>query len=108
LIDQAPELKEESAPPPPAPPAPAASPKPSKLESLAEQILQQLQRREQPHTDFSVSKLFAGVVQIVALAALFLAYLNRGSANAQTEVTLLFAIFLELLTIALLIMARQK
>jgi D-glycero-D-manno-heptose 1,7-bisphosphate phosphatase len=77
----------------------------ARLEELAEQILQALEKRgdaEQP--DFSISKLLAGIVQIVALAALVLAYMRYDNSVS----VLLIAVFLQLFTIALLIMGRQK
>ncbi|MGH7213533.1 MAG: D-glycero-alpha-D-manno-heptose-1,7-bisphosphate 7-phosphatase [Tepidisphaeraceae bacterium] len=86
------------------PPAPAPS---SRLESLAEQILAELRRqREVSHVDFSLSKLMAGITQVVAVAVLFLAYLNRDSTGVVA--TLLVAVFVQTLTVALLIMGRQK
>jgi D-glycero-D-manno-heptose 1,7-bisphosphate phosphatase len=85
----------------------AASPTLAKLESLAAEILRELRRgREQPHADFSVSKLMAGVVQVIVLAVLFLAFLNRDGASLQP--LLLFALTLQTMTIALLIMSRQR
>ncbi len=100
------------------PAAAAAAPPPSKsertppntrLELVAEQILLELRRRnEQAHTDFSVSKLMAGIVQVLVLATLFLGYV-RGSATATTLQTyILVALTLQTMTIALLIMSRQK
>src|SRR5688572_14128761 len=51
---------------------------PNKLEMLAEQILYELRRtKELPHSDFSVPKLVAGIAQVISLAIVFLAYLNR-------------------------------
>lgn len=89
------------------PPAPPPSISTARLESLAEGILRELRRRtEQEHSDFSVSKLLAGIAQILALAVLFYAYINRGDAILQAS--LLLAIMLQTLTIALLIMGRQK
>ncbi|HXE54114.1 MAG TPA: HAD family hydrolase [Tepidisphaeraceae bacterium] len=80
----------------------------ARLEELAEQILQELQRRdERPEADFSVSKLLAGIMQIVALAVLLLAYLIYRTSPALNDV-LLVAIFLQAFTIALLIMGRQR
>lgn len=91
----------------PDPPAPPQAVSTARLESLAEDILRELRRRtDQDHTDFSVSKLLAGIAQILALAALFYAYINRGEATLPA--TLLLAIMLQTLTIALLIMGRQK
>jgi len=48
--------------------------------------------------------LLAGIVQIIALATLLLAYLLFHN----SESVLLIAVFLQLFTIALLIMGRQK
>jgi D-glycero-D-manno-heptose 1,7-bisphosphate phosphatase len=78
-----------------------------RLERLAEQILEELRRRHDQPIDFSVSKLMAGIAQILALAVLFVAYLNR--ATNEVMFPLIFtAIFCQLLTIALLIMDRQR
>jgi hypothetical protein len=88
------------------PETPAAST--AKLESLAAEILREVRRRhEQPQADFSVSKLMAGVVQVIVLAVLFMAFLSRGD-NASLIALLLFALTLQAMTIALLIMSRQR
>jgi histidinol-phosphate phosphatase family protein len=80
----------------------------SKLESLSLEILHELRRRhEQPEQDFSVSKLLAGIVQVIVLFVLFLALLNRGDEKSLTPL-LLFALTLQAMTIALLIMGRQR
>jgi hypothetical protein len=108
---------DESAPEPSAPPtasapsiprlAPATQPGNARLESLAEQILQELRRsHEVQHSDFSVSKLLAGIVQVIAVSVMFLAYLDRDSGSL--EPVLLLAIFLQTFTCSLLIMSRQK
>jgi D-glycero-D-manno-heptose 1,7-bisphosphate phosphatase len=88
------------------PPAePPSSFSTARLEELAEQILQELQHRGRDHqADFSISKLLAGIVQIIALAVLPLGYLL----NRSTLSFVLIAIFLQLFTIALLIMGRQR
>jgi D-glycero-D-manno-heptose 1,7-bisphosphate phosphatase len=101
------ELKPEEMPaaPPPARPNPAGY---GRLEELVEQILVELRRREPPMPEFSVSKLMAGIVQVVALAVLFLAYLHRANDPAGLQGLLLFAIALQTLTIALLIMGKQR
>jgi len=79
----------------------------TRLEKLAEQILQELRRRhELEHAEFSVSKLLAGIVQVIAVAVMFLAYLNRDSTGL--EAIMLLAIFLQAMTCSLLIMSRQK
>jgi D-glycero-D-manno-heptose 1,7-bisphosphate phosphatase len=80
----------------------------AKLESIAAEILRELRhRREQPQADFSVSKLMAGVVQVIVLAMLFVAFLNRAD-NATLMAMLTFALTLQAMTIALLIMGRQR
>ncbi|MCY2951666.1 MAG: HAD family hydrolase [Planctomycetota bacterium] len=83
------------------------SPNAARLEKLIEQILVELRRREEPVPDFSVSKLMAGIVQILSLALLFLAYLRRDDPTGINS-TLMFALFLQTLTIALLIMGKQR
>lgn len=77
-----------------------------RLESLVEEILNELRRRDDVRADFSVTKLIAGIVQVVALATLFIAYLRRDSPSL--EPTLLTALIFQALTIALLIMERQR
>mgnify|MGYP001544276421 CR=1 FL=1 len=71
------------------------------------QIDVQLKRRHDQPPDFSVSKMMAGIAQILALAVLFVAYLNRAS-NEVMFPLIFTAIFCQLLTIALLIMDRQR
>jgi len=88
-------------------PSPEQSISGTRLEKLAEQILQELRRRHEiEHVDFSVSKLLAGIVQVVAVAVMFLAYLNKDSTGL--EAIMLLAIFLQAMTCSLLIMSRQK
>jgi D-glycero-D-manno-heptose 1,7-bisphosphate phosphatase len=107
--------------PPVAPPPPLAAsqtptthaePTPvdlSKLESLLEQLLEELQQHR-PATaggkeHFSITKMFAGIMQVLTLAMAGLACF--GSADAEPR-RMTFAIFLQLFTIALLIMGRQR
>ncbi|HSU65307.1 MAG TPA: hypothetical protein VLJ39_00420, partial [Tepidisphaeraceae bacterium] len=87
--------------------SPAAPPvSTARIEELAEQILQEVQRRPDHHEpDFSISKLMAGIIQIVAIAAPLLAYFLY---HASAEVALQLGIFLQAFTIALLIMGRQR
>lgn len=78
-----------------------------RIESLLSEILKEMRRRhEEPVADFSVSRLLAGMVQVLALAVLFFAYLYRDEPSLVA--LLLFAIALQTLTIALLIMGKQK
>jgi D-glycero-D-manno-heptose 1,7-bisphosphate phosphatase len=77
-----------------------------KLVKIGEQLLAELKRREeQSKAEFSISKLLAGVTQIIALAVLFVAYLNRSQQQFLTMIAV--AIFLQLFTIALLLMGRD-
>jgi D-glycero-D-manno-heptose 1,7-bisphosphate phosphatase len=87
-------------------PTARTSPPSARLEELAEQILQELQRRREVHEpEFSVSKLLAGILQIVSLAVLLLAYALY---RQDPLPALLIAIFLQIFTVALLIMGRQR
>ncbi len=88
------------------PPTQTAMVSTSRPEQLLEQILAELKRQGGGGIEFSISKLLAGAVQAVALATLLLAFVNRNDPGVQP--TLLFAIALQLLTIALLIMGRQR
>jgi D-glycero-D-manno-heptose 1,7-bisphosphate phosphatase len=94
--------------PAPAAPAPKADEPTPRLERLAEQILEELRtlNRTDHYSDFSVSKLMAGIVQVLSLASLLLCYLNRNSPSFQS--LMLTTIFLQTLTISLLIMGRQR
>ncbi len=101
--------------PPAAPDSPAIADSPAsprvdltRVESLLRQLIDDTRRRDQHAvSDFSVSRLLAGIVQVLALAALFVAYLQRDQ-SAALQSTLLLALMLQTLTIALLIMGKQK
>jgi histidinol-phosphate phosphatase family protein len=87
---------------PPAPPAPS-----ERMESLVEQIFIELRRQhEQGSGDFSVSKLLAGITQVLVLAILLLSYFHRAEDALQTY--LMLALIMQTMTIALLIMSRQR
>jgi D-glycero-D-manno-heptose 1,7-bisphosphate phosphatase len=78
-----------------------------RIESLLEQIALDLRRQhEHRDGDFSVSKLLAGIVQVIVLAILFLAYLKR--LDPALSIYLMLALVLQTMTISLLIMSRQK
>jgi histidinol-phosphate phosphatase family protein len=101
----------EAPPEPIEPRDPPASPSPvrggDRIEALLEQIALDLRRQhENRDGDFSVSKLLAGIVQVLVLAILFLAYLKR--LDPALSIYLLLAIVLQTMTISLLIMSRQK
>jgi D-glycero-D-manno-heptose 1,7-bisphosphate phosphatase len=76
-----------------------------RIESTLDQIFLELRRQHEHHDgEFSVSKLLAGIVQILVLAVLFISYLKRDA----PETYLLLAMVLQTMTISLLIMSRQK
>ncbi len=79
----------------------------AKLEAIGTEILRELRRQQEDgQEDFSVSKLLAGIVQVVVLAVLFMAYLDRYETNLLAM--MLLAMTLQTMTIALLIMGKQK
>jgi D-glycero-D-manno-heptose 1,7-bisphosphate phosphatase len=79
----------------------------ARLESLSTQILLELKRRnEREHTDFSISKLLAGIVQVIVLALLFVAYLNYEKASSLQPL-LLLTLTLQTMVVALLLMSRR-
>lgn len=85
-------------------PVPMAST--ARLEELLEQILQEVQRRPEQHeADFSLSKLLAGIVQILAIAVPLMGYFIY---HTPPEIAIQLGIAIETLTIALLIMGRQR
>lgn len=102
----------------PIPPADRPVPRPesppikfdtARLEALGQQTLMELKKlNDARHDDFSISTLLAGIMQTLALAALPIAYvLYRGDA-AAFQAWLLTAIFLQMFTVALLLMAKQR
>lgn len=80
----------------------------SRIESLLRELVTETRRRNELdlHADFSVIKVLAGIAQVVSIAVLFFAYLNRADQSSLT--LLLVAVVLQLLTISLTIMGRQK
>lgn len=92
-------------PPPASPPSADTPPDTVRLESLATQILQEIKRRnEREHSDFSVPKLLAGIVQVLVLALLFVAYLGH---SEMLQTLLLLAIVLQTMVASLLLMANR-
>jgi len=79
----------------------------NRLEELVGEILVELKRRgEREHKDFSVSQLLAGVVQVVVLAVLFVAYLYNQSATTVQSL-LLLAVVLQVLVATMLLMSKR-
>jgi len=79
----------------------------SRIEQLAEMILVEMRNRNAHQHDFSVSRLLAGISQVIALAMVFLSYLYREEAG-QAYHMMLFAIYLQVLTVSLVVMGRQR
>ena len=79
-----------------------------RIRATLSSILDEQRKEKEPSGgDFSVSKLLGGVVQVVALACIFVAFTQRGNPPAMTAM-LLWAVVLELLTIALLLMGSGR
>lgn len=91
----------------PFPPQPT-DPSLVRVENLLRELLAETRRRNEMdlHADFSVVKVLAGIAQVVSIAVLFFAYLNRADQSSLT--LLLVAIVLQLLTISLTIMGKQR
>lgn len=80
----------------------------ARLETLVMQLVQEVKRRnEREHTDFSVAKLLAGIVQVIVLALLFLAYLGHQNAGSLQSL-LLLSIVLQVMVASLLLMAIKR
>jgi D-glycero-D-manno-heptose 1,7-bisphosphate phosphatase len=91
----------------PTPASPFSAMPNARLEIVAQQILEELRRqREGPDADFAVSRLLAMIVQILAIATLFISFFNR--AEPSLIPIMLLAIFLQLLSLSLWIMSRAK
>lgn len=122
------ELPHAEPPVPPADPAPVAQPAPvapvppvahaslppaapigntARLESLVEQLLHDRRRDKEQHPhDFSVTKLLAGIIQVLVVAILFYAFIRTNT--PQQQPLLLWALTLQVMTIAMLIMGQQR
>ena len=99
---------------PPAEPIVAAQPaviqqvSMAKMESLTQEVLQELRRRrEESTTDFSVTKLLGGIFQIIALGTLLFAFFYRSNPITFQSLTLLSIAF-QTLTTSLLLMGSQR
>jgi D,D-heptose 1,7-bisphosphate phosphatase len=85
----------------------------SKTEKLLEEIrlLMKSRNRQELYTDFSVFKLFAGFMQVVVLACLFIALrykMSPTAADSAVYTALGFAIVFQIMTLTLYIMHRDK
>ncbi len=80
----------------------------SEINQGVQAILHEVRRREQsPANDFSVTRLLAGITQVLAIAGLFFAYLYRGQPQTLSNI-LLLSLLLETMTVALILMGRNR
>lgn len=76
-----------------------------RLENLLQQILDQVRRRNEHVPEFSLAKMLAGVTQILAIAMAVANYFYRPI--GEPLMPILIAIFLQALTVSLLLMGRE-
>jgi D-glycero-D-manno-heptose 1,7-bisphosphate phosphatase len=77
-----------------------------KLEHLAQQILDQVRRRNEQAPEFSLGKMLAGITQILAIAVAVGSYFYKPV--GEPLMPMLVAIFLQAMTVALLLMGRER
>jgi D,D-heptose 1,7-bisphosphate phosphatase len=77
-----------------------------RLEHLLQQILDQVRRRNEHVPEFSLGKMLAGVTQILAIAMAVANYFYRPI--GEPLMPILIAIFLQALTVSLLLMGRER
>jgi D-glycero-D-manno-heptose 1,7-bisphosphate phosphatase len=78
----------------------------ARIEHLAQQILDQVRRQHEHLPEFSLGKMLGGITQIMAIAVAVGSYFYKPAGEPMT--LLLVAIFLQCLTISLLVMGREK
>jgi D,D-heptose 1,7-bisphosphate phosphatase len=96
----------EDEPPPVSVAARPASEELARLEHLAQQILDQVRRHHEHPADFSLGKMLAGITQILAIAVAIGSYFYKPIGDPMMP--MLVAIFLQAMTISLLVMGREK
>jgi D-glycero-D-manno-heptose 1,7-bisphosphate phosphatase len=77
-----------------------------RLEHLLQQILDQVRRQNEHMPEFSLGKMLAGVTQILAIAIAVANYFYRPT--GEPLMPILIAIFLQALTVSLLLMGRER
>lgn len=77
-----------------------------RVEHLVQQLLDQVRRRNEHVPEFSLGKMLAGVTQILAIAMAVASYFYRPV--SEPLMPILAAIFLQALTVSLLLMGREK
>ena len=78
----------------------------TKIEHLAQAILDQVRRQNEHVPEFSLGKMLAGITQILAIALAVGSYFYKPT--GETLMPILVAIFLQALTISLLLMGRER
>jgi D,D-heptose 1,7-bisphosphate phosphatase len=96
---------EDDEPGPDRPPDPTAT-ELARIEHLLQRLLDQIRRQSEHPADFSLGKMLAGVTQILAIALAVGSYFYKPP--GEPLMPMLVAIFLQILTISLLVMGREK
>lgn len=78
----------------------------ARLENLVQQLVDQVRRSNEHVPEFSLGKMLAGVTQILAIAMAVANYFYRPAGEPMMPIVI--AIFLEALTVALLLMGRER
>ncbi len=78
----------------------------ARIEHLLQRLLDQVRRQSEHPADFSLGKMLAGVTQILAIALAVGSYFYKPV--GEPLMPMLVAIFLQILTISLLVMGREK
>ncbi|HEY1922616.1 MAG TPA: HAD family hydrolase [Tepidisphaeraceae bacterium] len=78
----------------------------ARIEHLLQRLLDQVRRQSEHPADFSLGKMLAGVTQILAIALAVGSYFYKPA--GEPLMPMLVAIFLQILTISLLVMGRDK
>ena len=78
----------------------------TKIEHLAQAILDQVRRRNEHVPEFSLGRMLAGITQILAIALAVGSYFYKPA--GEPLMPILVAIFLQALTISLLLMGRER
>jgi D,D-heptose 1,7-bisphosphate phosphatase len=78
----------------------------ARIEHLLQRLLDQVRRQSEHPADFSLGKMLAGITQILAIALAVGSYFYKPA--GEPLMPMLVAIFLQILTISLLVMGRDK
>jgi hypothetical protein len=78
----------------------------TKIEHLAQEILDQVRRKNEHEPEFSLGRMLAGITQILAIALAVGSYFYKPA--GEPLMPILVAIFLQALTISLLLMGRDR